>query len=280
MDFLLVIALALVALWTGRIARSKGRSPWLWSGASFFLGIAPFAVHLLAVVPLVILLFIKNPVPTRQMDEYATCPRCETPSTRKTRYCINCGWEMARLYNQDAPQDATGVKEQPETASAKQESNPTEPEAETNSPPEVAPTLASTATPTDTPTRQAPTSPVNESSGEPVTQPTTSPPQEPPSGQAPEEKSEDPPAHAPLYRTPVPVDAPTASAMTERGVQLFNQGRTQESIDQFTKAIALDPNYTEAWAKRAEAYALLGRGEQAAEDQRRLDALNAGSSGV
>jgi len=80
------------------------------------------------------------------------------------------------------------------------------------------------------------------------------------------------------YRTPVPVDAPTAAGMTERGVRLFNQGRIQESIDQFTKAIALDPNYIQAWAKRAEAYARLGRGDQAAEDRRRLDALDASSS--
>jgi Tfp pilus assembly protein PilF len=68
--------------------------------------------------------------------------------------------------------------------------------------------------------------------------------------------------------------------MTERGVRLFNQGRIQESIDQFTKAIALDANYIQAWAKRAEAYAMLGRGDQAAEDRRRLEALDAGSWSV
>jgi Tfp pilus assembly protein PilF len=67
--------------------------------------------------------------------------------------------------------------------------------------------------------------------------------------------------------------------MTERGVRLFNQDRIQESIDQFTKAIALDANYTEAWAKRAEAYARLGRGAEAAEDRRRLDSLDASSTG-
>ena len=64
--------------------------------------------------------------------------------------------------------------------------------------------------------------------------------------------------------------------MTERGIRLFNQGRIQESIDQYTKAIALDPNYKEAWEYRAEAYARLGRGEQAEEDRRRLQALNTG----
>jgi Tfp pilus assembly protein PilF len=72
---------------------------------------------------------------------------------------------------------------------------------------------------------------------------------------------------------------PTAASMTERGVRLFNQGRIQESLDQFTKAIALDPNYVDAWAHRAEAYARLGRGAEAAEDRRRLETLNAGSTG-
>ncbi|KAA1286582.1 MAG: tetratricopeptide repeat protein, partial [SAR202 cluster bacterium] len=46
-----------------------------------------------------------------------------------------------------------------------------------------------------------------------------------------------------------------------------------ESIDQFTKAIALDPNYAEAWEKRAEAYAQMGRSQQAEEDRRHLQAL-------
>ena len=101
------------------------------------------------------------------------------------------------------------------------------------------------------------------------------------SGQAPETAEEPQPKSrisAPVFRKPVPVDAPTASAMTERGVRLFNLGRIQESIDQFTKAIALDANYSQAWAKRAEAYALLGRGDEAAEDKRRLDSLDASSS--
>jgi Tfp pilus assembly protein PilF len=72
---------------------------------------------------------------------------------------------------------------------------------------------------------------------------------------------------------------PTAASMTERGVRLFNQGRIQESLDQFTKAIALDPNHVDAWARRAEAYARLGRGAEAAEDRRRFETLNAGSTG-
>jgi Tfp pilus assembly protein PilF len=61
--------------------------------------------------------------------------------------------------------------------------------------------------------------------------------------------------------------------MTERGLALFNQGRFQEAVDQFTKAIALDSQYKAAWAHRAEAYTKLGRGKEAAEDRRRLEAI-------
>ncbi len=96
-------------------------------------------------------------------------------------------------------------------------------------------------------------------------------PQEPPVDTTPEVT---PPPFTPPKK-PVTLVLPTAAGMTERGVGLFNQGRIQESIDQFTKAIALDANYIQAWARRAEAYARLGRGNEAAEDQRRLDALNA-----
>jgi Flp pilus assembly protein TadD len=54
---------------------------------------------------------------------------------------------------------------------------------------------------------------------------------------------------------------------------LFNQGRFQEAIDQFTKAIALDPRYKSAWTHRAEAYTKLGRRKEASEDLRRLEAI-------
>ena len=103
--------------------------------------------------------------------------------------------------------------------------------------------------------------------------PADGPLQEPPPEATPEVT---PPPFTPPKK-PVSLVLPTASGMTERGVRLFNQGRIQESIDQFTKAIALDANYTQAWARRAEAYARLGKGNEAAEDQRRLDALNASS---
>jgi Tfp pilus assembly protein PilF len=65
----------------------------------------------------------------------------------------------------------------------------------------------------------------------------------------------------------------TAETLTERGVSLLDEGRVQEAIDQFTKAIALNARYRRAWSLRAEAYDKLGRNREAAEDLRRLEAI-------
>lgn len=81
------------------------------------------------------------------------------------------------------------------------------------------------------------------------------------------------PEPQPQPRPPRVHRPPTAAGMTERGLALFGQGKIQEAIDQFTKAIALDPSYLAAWQRRAEAYQRLGRPKEAAEDIRRLQAL-------
>ena len=57
----------------------------------------------------------------------------------------------------------------------------------------------------------------------------------------------------------------------------MSEGRLQEAIDQFTKAIALDPKHMEAFKRRAEAYTKQGRGERAEEDYRQIQALSTGS---
>jgi tetratricopeptide (TPR) repeat protein len=84
---------------------------------------------------------------------------------------------------------------------------------------------------------------------------------------------EAPPAPEPQPKPPRVHRPPTAAGMTERGLALFGQGKLQEAIDQFTKAIALDPGYLAAWQRRAEAYQRLGRPKEAAEDMRRLQTL-------
>ena len=268
MDMILLIAaLVLVSIWTSRSAVAKRRNPWLWGGASFVLGIPWF--HLFVVVPLIILMFLKSPQQqSATVAETTTCPKCQSASVRNTRFCTNCGWELSRVNTLDTPQElaeptrvpSTQTQEPPEVTQAPGQGNAAKPA-------EAAPDSSAEAV--AEPNSQPETA-------QPVTaQPTTAEADAKPAGDpAPEET----PAPAHTYRKVIPVDAPTASAMTERGVRLFNQERIQEAIDQFTKAIALDANYIEAWAKRAEAYALLGRGDQAAEDRRRLDSLNASSS--
>ena len=76
---------------------------------------------------------------------------------------------------------------------------------------------------------------------------------------------------------PVPGPAPTAEVMTARGAALLSEGKLQEAIDQFTKAIALDPRHREALERRAEAYSQQGRQDRADEDYRQVQALNTGS---
>jgi Flp pilus assembly protein TadD len=66
--------------------------------------------------------------------------------------------------------------------------------------------------------------------------------------------------------------------MVSRGIERYGEEKYQEAIDQFTKAIALDPNYAEAWERRAEAYAQLGRPQQAEDDRRHLKWLDPSSS--
>jgi Tfp pilus assembly protein PilF len=65
--------------------------------------------------------------------------------------------------------------------------------------------------------------------------------------------------------------------MTARGTALLSEGKLQEAIDQFTKAIALDPRHREALERRAEAYSKQGRQDRADEDYQQVQALNTGS---
>lgn len=235
-EILLYVALIMVLLWTGLSARSKGRNPWVWSGAAFIIMILSSDIKLLGVIPMVVLMVSKSPKPQKiPVTESADCPKCQTTLLRNFRYCTNCGWDLAERYY-------------PDTKSAEEEEKPAIVHPGDN---------RETVTVAD-----------------PVTQSTAAnlPQETPPETTT---KATPPPFTPP--KKPMTLVPPTASGMTERGVRLFNQGRIQESIDQFTKAIALDPNYTQAWARRAEAYTRLGKGNEAAEDQRRLDTLNASS---
>ena len=248
--FLLYLSLALVVLWTARLARSKMRNPWLWGGATLILMLVPW--KLLGMVPLLVLLVLKNPQQRRDArPDTAACPKCRTPQPRRPRFCTNCGWELGANYLEEAASD----KESTVSTTSAAHPQPMDMPSAAGGPaaagkwPEPAPTIDRTPARSEGPH---------------------------PEEAAPQETVA---AEQPSASHPVSRGMPTAASMTERGVRLFNQGRIQESLDQFTKAIALDPNYVDAWAHRAEAYARLGRGAEAAEDRRRLETLNAGSTG-
>jgi hypothetical protein len=237
---LLILSLALVVLWTVRLALSKGRNPWLWGGASLVLMFLAPPWRILSMVPMLVLLFFarKARPQTNLRPGRVDCPRCQTHHTSSDRYCMNCGWELGKPYS-ESPASSKEVSGAPAARAGLEK---------------VA--AGAAVGPPEMPAPGAPPS------SKLAAEADKTPPQEAP---APQEK--------PVAAVPVFSRVHTAASMTERGMGLFNQGRVQEAIDQFTKAIALNPTYKEAWAHRAEAYARLGRRKEAAEDARRLEAI-------
>jgi tetratricopeptide (TPR) repeat protein len=240
-DILLYVSLAIVVLWTMRLARSKGRNPFLWGGASLGLMLLPSwpSPSLLSMAPMIALLFMKSPHTRRTISlESITCPKCQALHSTGHQYCVNCGWELEKPYVKDTTERVSSTmaaSEKPEPVAISTEAPERVPET----------TLA-----------PEPRLSVEESVAD----------EEKPSQEMETEESQEPPKL--VFRRPL-----TAASLTERGLALFGQGKFQEAVDQFTKAIALDPNYRLAWARRAEAYDRLGLNAKAAEDQHHLETL-------
>ncbi len=261
-DILLLISLAVVVLWTTWLARAKGLNPWLWGAGTALLVVVAWSfgrqyLGLSLMAPLIFLLLFRSPL--FRKNRAATgepCPRCAATNTGGLNFCVQCGWDLSRPYA------STGEAEAPAGAA---------PEATTETPPEMEPL----ASPAETTLKTAAATPV-----EPV-----APPPEPVASQETtaaepvlaQEAAPAPPATAEIpgaaAASPPARRIPTAASMTEQGIALFGQGRFQEAIDQFTKAIALDPKYRLAWERRAEAYGRLGRAEREAADKRQLEAI-------
>ena len=243
-----ILSVLFVALWTARLARNKGRNILLWAGAAVIPAVAVYAgdinnaALLLCLAPLVALIFLPSRRPVAadgEPDNRTACPRCQHTHETGTghTFCTNCGWELTRPY-------ATG--ETPSNASADT--------------PE--PTLASSAEAASELRQPSPAGAATTPEPETAVNPTTT---------APAGEPEPAPAFSAV---PLQITRPlTAAGMTESGLALFNQGRVREAVDQFTKAIALDPRYREAWANRAQAYTQLGLNEKAAADRQQLEAI-------
>ena len=266
-DFFLYLLVLFVAVWTARIAMSRGRNPWMWGGAALVLGLLPW--HLLGVGPLLVLLFLPKPTgETLEKPERLACPKCAQTRRPSQYFCTNCGWDLGQPYTPNDAQPAMGAEElAPESVAPiveqpsqvpvdpviaqSADAQPVESQATDVRSVEVQSPDAGSESPVESPASNETTEAVEETISEPPTKP---------------------------WGMPEPSVAPTAAAMTARGIGRLDDGRIQEAIDQFTKAIALDPNYREAWEHRAEAYSKQGRDEEAAEDRRRIQGLNASSS--
>lgn len=284
-----LISLAIIVLWTARLARAKGMNPLFWGvGSALLMAVGWFVLPenwrnymvFVGMGPLVFLLLFRSPL-FRRGNSAATaaparvttaaCPRCAAADPGGQNYCVHCGWDLSRLYTEsaDSAETATPAASPPEPAVTVLETAADIPaaavtESSTDIPAaaiaETAPKPAETATEETVAPAAIPTKPP----AAPVAAPTLAQDTEPPP-----EPVETPPAAAP----PAVRRSPTAANLTERGIALFGQGRVQEAIDQFTKAIALDPKYKLAWEQRAEAYGRLGRAEQQAADRRQLETI-------
>lgn len=269
-----------VAFWTGRAALARGRNPWVWGGAALVIGLLPFdQLRLLSVAPVLYLMFFVRPAEQRpkRPQRDASCPKCASAHSPGQNFCTKCGWDLSREYSPEASDTVLASEMRPpQSSSTATMERPSEAPAEPAAPsapaaweisPESAPEPAASsenAAPA-APPQPAATAPEGSSGEERATEP-------------PETEAEAEPEPAPRpWGLPTPGPAPTAEVMTARGAELLSEGRLQEAIDQFTKAIALDPKHREAFERRAEAYTQQGRGERAEEDYRRIQALNAGS---
>ena len=257
------MSLGIIVLWTTRLARSKGLNPWYWGvGTALLVVIAwMFSRQFLAPVvmaPLIFLLLFRSPIFRRNRPENSLpCPGCGAPDTGGLNFCVQCGWDLSRT-----------AADQPDVM-GQVESSPASPADQAWGQQGEAPVSELSEQGVPTPgTEEESQEDVVEAPSPPPSEPEPVLAQEPTPAPAPVEP---PPQAAPVPKVPRPL--PTPSNLTARGIELFNQGRLQESIDQFTKAIALDPNYREAWERRAEAYGRMGRPERQQADQRRLEAI-------
>lgn len=302
---LVYVSLGLVVLWTVRLARVKRRNPLVWGGIALVLIVVaetmvPDIPSIIGMAPMVALLFLK-PVPTAAPEptpETVTCPKCHAYHAAGHSYCVNCGWELRRPYVEDPQASGETMR------SAAVESPPREPTAAAEAPPpEVSPAIS---------VAEEPVKEERETWVPPVAEPVTEP-EIPKAGASEEpavvdpavgelsaerepaanetfaaEATEETERYAPdapavedaagqgragFDSIPTFRQAITPALFTGRGTEYSGEGRFQEAVDQFTKAIALDGQYRTALEGRRDAYLQLGLEAKAAEDQELLNSL-------
>ncbi len=265
---LLIVLAIVVAIWTARLAYARGKNPWVWSGVALILGIPwpSIGLPILGIVPVLFLMFFVRPVSQGGWSRPNTCSRCASSHSPGQNFCTKCGWDLSREYTPEGSDTVLASEmRQSQGSSAATMERPVDTTAT-----EESTSAASPAAPT--PEAVIPDNSVAESAeAHPETASESGA-----SGETPEPEAEPEPDARP-WGIPQPGPAPTAAVMTARGEALLNEGKLQEAIDQFTKAIALNPRHREAFERRAEAYTKQGRDERAEEDYRQVQALNTGA---
>lgn len=282
-DFLMYISLALVLTWTIQIARAKHRNPWLWGGATAGIMVTMVVMGendprmLVCMVPMVILLFLKSPqTTTSPSPQGVECGRCRALQPHGRYYCTSCGWELKRDFPDSSPTAGeTSISSQPTEAPDQQPASPAPQEPIATSPSATAPAEeVSSQSRQDAPTPEPTAAQPGGTDTAAGSDPTQAAPAPGPTSQ-PTPDTDPAPSLPRSAIKPMSRGIPTAVTMTERGRSLVEEGRVQEGIDQFTKALALDSSYTLALEARAAAYELQGRHAEAEQDRRQLDAAGA-----
>ena len=219
-------------------------------------------------------MFFVRPTEQRANEPRNACSKCASPHSAGQNFCTKCGWDLSHEFTPDTT-DTVLASEMRQSQAATtatlerpSETAASEPVTANGFAPEQSPVPSSEEEPVPEPGAQvvAEEAGVGEtaaqspgaSNGEDVNEPEPEPADRP-------------------WGIPIPGPAPTAEVMTARGAALFSEGKLQEAIDQFTKAIALDPRHREAFEGRAEAYSKQGRQDRADEDYQKIQALIAGT---
>ena len=225
-------------------------------------------------------MFFVKPTTLNTRPRPDSCTRCASPHTPGQNFCTKCGWDLSTDYSTENADTVLASEmhqgQGQSTATAERPVEHPQHDAPAESPtqahePQESLSVDEGAVDADFVDADPVAAPQSE---QPVAEPAFAQEDNGPEP-TPEEPSEEEPARP--WGFPQPGPAPTAEGMTARGAVLLSEGKLQEAIDQFTKAIALDPRHKEAFERRAEAYTRQGRGERAEEDYRAVQALSAGS---
>ena len=221
-DFLLLLSLGIIVLWTTRLARSKGLNPWLWGvGSALLIAVTwNFSRQFLGpvvMVPLIFLLLFRSPLFRRDRRPASIpCPSCGAPETGGLNFCVQCGWDLSRS-------GAEATQNEPEAGASMEQAADSQPvdQAQRLDAKPAAQGEAATAS-AEEPTEAERYRP--EPAAEPATAPEPVLAQETPASPEVPAAPASPPTVPPAPARP----APTPANLTERGISLFNQGRFQE----------------------------------------------------